>query len=456
MRDISTGDYKKLNLICYAGILAFFVFLAARFPVGLYGDSGQFIEMHMHREPVYPLFLCLFRTIFGEEIYLLIVSWTQNIINAMAAIAFIRFFNKQILSSPVVMVLGSLVMLVPHIMTPLFSQSGIVLSCGIMNESIALPLFYVFLIFTISYAINGKLINLVLSALVALILSMTRGSMMICLIAWMIVVIVRFIVLKKKWYFVAIPLVTLALLMKLRSGLSAGYNYLVNGVAASDMCGNMNLVTNILYASDREAGELIENPVTRDLFYEIYDKADADGLIYHSAESGYYEAIKHLENSHDNLKFNYILQTEQDYYYANVGDDYLERNLFQEETCKDIVGSIWGACIGRWIYRYIGLAINGVTRSVAVVTPYTVIPAVLMVFFALALSIYSVIKRKHVKEAIAMLIILMMLAANACATAILIMCLSRYMIYCFAPFYIGLMTLLMSYYKEWKEKKNEL
>lgn len=448
---------NAFNLICYGIIGAFFVTIAICCPPGIYGDSGQYIDMHMHREPVYPLFLCLFRTIFGTTCYLSVVVWIQNIINAVVTICFLSFFSRRFLFIKFQMVVGTIVLLLPHIMTPLFSKTRLVLTSAILGEAISLPLFYLYLLFLIAYVIDGKKKDMIWSIAFALIISLTRGAMMICMIAWALAVIVRLVFEKKKWYLWFAPVLCLLLLMKLRSGIYLGYNYVVNGVNEANMCGNMNLVTNILYASDREAGECIEDDEVRQIFYEIYDKAEADGLTYKFGGEDAYSRINHLENTHDNLKFNYILQTEQDYFEANYGTDYIERNKFQEETCRVIAFSIWSSCFGRWVFQYLGLAVNGLVRSIAIVTPITVIPVMLLGIASFVLCIYSFIKKRHVKETLTLFVVLIMLAANAFGTATVIMCLSRYMIYSFAPFYLALCEMIVIYFKDWrKEKKNEL
>ena len=137
-------------------------------------------------------------------------------------------------------------------------------------------------------------------------------------------------------------------------------------------------------------------------------------------------------------------------------DEYVAKTKFNEETCRVIAHSIWPACFGRWLLRYAGLSINGVVRSVAVVTPITIIPALAMVLFSLILCIYCLIKKRHVKTSLALLITLMMLAANAFGTATVIMCLSRYMIYCFAPFYMAFSALLIELFTDWRKRRNEL
>ena len=49
-----------------AALLLFFLGMLAVGGVGVYNDSEQYITMHIHREPLYPLFLAFFRVLCGD------------------------------------------------------------------------------------------------------------------------------------------------------------------------------------------------------------------------------------------------------------------------------------------------------------------------------------------------------------------------------------------------------
>ena len=165
MQDIFIGDCSlkvdskdsKFNIVCYTVIGLFFFGIALTCSYGMYGDSGHFVEMHMFREPVYPLFLWMFRSILGKETYLPVVAWAQNIINAICAIVFLRGMYRKYGLRKIVMAAGTLAMLMPHIMTPLFSNTHLVLSCAILGEAICLPLFYPYLMELIFYGTEGRI-----------------------------------------------------------------------------------------------------------------------------------------------------------------------------------------------------------------------------------------------------------------------------------------------------------
>ena len=74
---------KKKSFCILIGLLIFFLGMLAAYGVGVYNDSDQYITMHIHREPLYPLFLAFFRA-FGGEGYLTLVAVAQNILAAIS------------------------------------------------------------------------------------------------------------------------------------------------------------------------------------------------------------------------------------------------------------------------------------------------------------------------------------------------------------------------------------
>ena len=54
------------QVIWLGAFLLFFGILWYVAPIGIYPDSGSYISMQAGREPLYPLFLAFFRTLFHE------------------------------------------------------------------------------------------------------------------------------------------------------------------------------------------------------------------------------------------------------------------------------------------------------------------------------------------------------------------------------------------------------
>ena len=443
---------KKLAL--YAVIIILAVISSMLFPVGLYGDSEQFISMHLQREPVYPLFISLFRLLFHSIDYLRVVVIVQSLLNGFAIIWVLQFTEKRYTITFPVQLLFAIFLLMPHIVSPIFSQTHLILTCGIMNEAIALPLFLFFMTQIMSYVYDGKRKDAVSSIILAFLLSLTRGQMMVTLIVWIIVVSARFIYLKKRLLILLI--IGLGLFAFVARGLVyKSYNYLVNGAFVAGVCDNVNRVTNIIYASDRESGKYIQNEVARELFYEIYDASKEQGLLYTDAPDSLYYGTAHLEAAHDQIKFNYILEICNAYYYDNIGEDYLERNIWVDDRCREMVQGLWNHCFGRWTINYLLLGYNGLCRTIGITHPLIWIPMGLILIFALVLCIRCLKQKRNYKECLLMLVSGLFICGNAFATALFIMCLSRYMVYGFSFFYIALFLLMRGEFKRWTEKRKQ-
>ena len=64
-------------------LLAVFLGMFAVFGPGVYNDSDQYLKMHIHREPLYPLFLAALRTVFPNG-WLIAMGVLQNVFAAVS------------------------------------------------------------------------------------------------------------------------------------------------------------------------------------------------------------------------------------------------------------------------------------------------------------------------------------------------------------------------------------
>ena len=89
------------NIIVLAACLAFnFLFWAFGETI-VTKDAPSYINMVLSREPFYPSFLALFRTIFGAstDTWLIAVTFAQSMLQAVCTYFFIRFFCFKIINS---------------------------------------------------------------------------------------------------------------------------------------------------------------------------------------------------------------------------------------------------------------------------------------------------------------------------------------------------------------------
>ena len=410
---------------------------------GIYNDSNQYIAMHIHREPLYSFFLWIFRSLFGETKYLDIVRFLQNGLAAFSVIWLAESLKKRFDFGQWMEALVCLILLAPHIITPVFSASGLVLSNGVISEALGLPLFYLFTAQCMKMVYTRQRGAALSSLLLSLFLSLVRGQMMFTILLWLVFAGAVVIVEKKKLAKrLLICVVCTALAFGTRTLLVKSYNLVFNGYFINNTFGSVGLLANILYAADEEDAERIADQDARVMFELSYRLAKEQGATYQDAPEGFFNRAAHLEKWHDAIKFEMIEEPWRQLHDREGFIDYIPENMESDRIAATIVKSLLPAVLGRWLYDYLALAYYGLIRSIAVVHP-------LLNWYALTAYLAYIVlaalawRKNHNSNAVWLAAFsLLAVLANVFATSMIIMCLSRYVIYGLPLFYVsGLMLL---------------
>lgn len=410
---------------------------------GIYNDSNQYIAMHIHREPLYSFFLWIFRSLFGETKYLDIVRFLQNGLAAFSVIWLAESLKKRFDFGQWMEALVCLILLAPHIITPVFSASGLVLSNGVISEALGLPLFYLFTAQCMKMVYTRQRGAALSSLLLSLFLSLVRGQMMFTILLWLVFAGAVVIVEKKKLAKrLLICVVCTALAFGTRTLLVKSYNLVFNGYFINNTFGSVGLLANILYAADEEDAERIADQDVRAMFELSYRLAKEQGATYQDAPEGFFNRAAHLEKWHDAIKFEMIEEPWRQLHDREGFTDYIPENVESDRIAATIMKSLLPAVLGRWLYDYLALACYGLIRSIAVVHP-------LLNWYALTAYLAYIVlaalawRKNHNSNAVWLAAFsLLTVFANVFATSMIIMCLSRYVIYGLPLFYVsGLMLL---------------
>lgn len=410
---------------------------------GIYNDSNQYIAMHIHREPLYSFFLWIFRSLFGETKYLDIVRFLQNGLAAFSVIWLAESLKKRFAFGQWMEALVCLILLAPHIITPVFSASGLVLSNGVISEALGLPLFYLFTAQCMKMVYTRQSGAALSSLLLSLFLSLVRGQMMFTILLWLVFAGAVVIVEKKKLAKrLLICVVCTGLAFGTRTLLVKSYNLVFNGYFINNTFGSVGLLANILYAADEEDAERIVDQDARVMFELSYRLAKEQGATYQDAPEGFFNRAAHLEKWHDAIKFEMIEEPWRQLHDREGFIDYIPENVESDRIAATIVKSLLPAVLGRWLYDYLALACYGLIRSIAVVHP-------LLNWYALTAYLAYIVlaalawRKNHNSNAVWLAAFsLLAVLANVFATSMIIMCLSRYVIYGLPLFYVsGLMLL---------------
>ena len=423
-------------------LLIFFLGMFAAYGVGVYNDSEQYITMHIHREPLYPLFLALFRMIAKEDGGLVLAAIVQNVLTAFGIFFLIEYLQKKFSLNRVEELVLLLLELMPHLVTRYVSALGIFLENSVMSEALCIPLFQFFVLFTLRMIFEDDKKDMIWSLLFAWLLSMTRGQLMTTILVWMVAAGFRFIS-RRQYKKLLIPVLAVVCAFGVRSLSVHTYNYFVTGYFMGNTYGPVNTLTNVIYACDREDGEVFEEESREKIFFDqFFEEADALGLNYRYAGESVDERTAYLEGVHDILKFQ-VLEADMSAYYFSLGKvDYYQQSGMSDEMAGKMLRKLLPVCFGQWFYDYLLLCRNGFIRSIAVTHKWINLAA-LVIYLAAAGLMFVVFRKDKSNPAVYMMgFALLFIAANVCATSLTIMCLSRYMIYGFSLFYMALFLLV--------------
>lgn len=430
-------------MIIFLILLLFFLGMFALCGVGVYNDSEQYITMHIHREPLYPLFLAFFRMIVGESAGLAWAAAAQSLLAVFGIFFLIEYLQQKFQLN----LFGELVLLalelMPHLVTRYVSALGIFMESSIMSEALCIPLFQFFSLFMIRMMLEDRRRDTVLGLVFAWLLSMTRTQMMTTILIWTIIAGAK-LVIKRQYKKLLVPIALTVCAFGFRSLAVHTYNYFVTGYFMGNTYGPVNTLTNVIYACDRADGSVFEEgSLERSFFDQFYEEADALGANYsYVKDASLREKTEHLEDHHDILKFQ-VLEAGLSAYYFGLGKvDYYQQSSMSDEMAGKMIRKLLPVCLGQWFYDYLLLCRYGFIRSIAVVHPVINWAALAVYLAALGLSAVTFFKNRQSRAVLVMGLALLFIAANVCAASLTIMCLSRYMIYGFSLFYIAFFLLI--------------
>lgn len=462
-KDRQEGAKQWLLL---GAFLSFFGLLLCFAPIGIYPDSGSYISMQTGREPLYPLFLAFFRFIFREKdtiVWLassgqldsekameLINTWPalrvsmviQSVLAAAACFYMTKVIRNVFRLSWLLTILTALCTLIPYVLTPLASSSHMVLNKAVLTEGITFPLSGIFTGCMIQgiFAREKKGRYYGAAFVLSFMLVLARNQMLVTFAVWCAVIFFE-TVRSRKWKGAVVLLTSFLLFFGGRSMFHKGYNSIVHKGYTGAATGSYNMLTTLLYLSDASDAEALTDGEQKALFVQMHEQMEAEGMTLAQAPEGILNRAYHYEEYYDRIGF----EIQQPCLFGYAG----QKGIPDDQALNEVVRvasqmdrELFPRLPGRYVSNYLACVASGLTRSVSASGMVMGVYSVIIYLLAVILVLYLYKKDRQSKAALLMLFALLMICANVFATALLIMCLSRYMIYNTALFYIaGLMCL---------------
>lgn len=467
--------FDKHNLIYCLIFTLFFGYLFVTGEPVYVGDTFQYENQMIMREPVYALLMQFCRLVSPQHQYWLVILF-QNILAVAANTAVTAFMRNRFRLSTGVSLLFVGILLVPHIMTPVFASTHLVLTNTLMTEGILFSLYPLGFVSLLDMMWTGKPVGIKSFGALALFLlaSLIRGQMMVLFVVWFLVAYVLTVKngiaatdgtrgrrdpfeltenIARQGLIAVLAAVIIA--FAARSVAIHVYNYCEQGLFVDTASGKAMSFANILYVADREDGGAIADDGLRTLFYEMYDRADADQMNYKYAPSGILGRAAYHEMCHDALNFIYFGEPAKRYVGETQGiytDRFQELMIAVDGVAAELCAQLRPEVFGRYARNYLDVAALGFVRTVAYENAVLVWYAVLVYIAAVALTILLWRQNPESRAASFMAVVLLTIVGNVCATALMIQCISRYMIYNLPLFYMAGLLELLELWKIYRER----
>lgn len=433
----------------FLGIAFLFMFLLKGY--GGAGDSESYLTMGITREPVYPLLLWLLQAFWGVDNFFIPLAFIQNVLAAVSCMLLTHYFGAKIFHSNIGKWIAAVILLMPYLMTPIFSRTHLVMTNKVMSEGITLPAYYLFVLFLLKMIYEEiKVKHMVISSIIVLFLVLTRGQLLPAIIILAIVLCVDMI-RKKTYRKLWIPMI-LAIGIYCCSSLITGiYHYCNSGVFTATASSKPMILANALYVSVPEDGLKIKNPDIKAIFDRTYAELDKNRMLAKYADGSLIDKARYHEACHDSISFDYFELIKNDIFVDRMGSNYTEYMIVQDEIAGELTKELLTHNYGRYLKNYIAVCSLGFVRSIAI--DKSILPYYALVMYVVGIMCIIVIweKRGFTNSLFFFIMTYIMIIGFVMSTSLILQCITRYMIYNLPFFYLAGLAVLNDFRKDKKD-----
>lgn len=436
--------------------LIFYVAMCLIYGPQLGADSNGYIHMISAREPVYPLFLKAFRTVFGEAHYLYAVAFAQNLLMAFA-VWYLTMYLKRKFAWKEWM---TYVMIALHFAVALLCQFAAgrasIYPNSILTEGVSLSLWLIFMTFLLKALWEARMRYAVYALLLAAVMTDLRKQMAVGYIVLFGTLLFGWI--GQKGYFKRLAAVAGMILCSILLALGGTrlYNYVMRGEFAQNTR-DMNLVlTTSLYVAEKEDAALIDEPAVRELFVRVMDILEEKECNYRFAGRGWRNLEAHYGAHYDKITIDTTGPMFIEYAVERGFAEGLEAEQEADRMSGVIVSSMLADNLGTYVKVYLASVGNGLINSVAKRNALLDWYALFAYLIYLGLTAVCLMKKETRCAGLFGLTVLISIGVNVGVTAALIFCQTRYMIYNMALFYMAGVLMLYEWAKTLKRKETAL
>lgn len=437
--------------------LLFYLFFAFYDGAVICVDSPSYINMHISREPLYPLFLALLRALFSGQgsLYLTAAAFLQSILAAIAAWSITVFLYRELKLSRILSFSVLFIPLAVSFLCRFGAKRAAMYSNSILTEGIACPLFLIFFRYQLDYWYHQSAKSLMTAALLSFVLSSVRKQMYLTVILLAIAIFITNFRIKKYKRGLWLSLLCSLCIFSCTVLLDYGYNYFVHGTFTAHSSDSRFVETMIFYTSEPEDAERIQDEEVRGLFNEIYEVCDESGYVKHDAGQGWYNRVSHFGDYYDRIQIDTMWPMIEDYVSTHYDVDFISLEKKVDSLTNEIIISLLPSVWPEMLETFCDNFLSGLVTTIAQRNPVLIVYAFLMYCMYIVLLVINIKKEGLSRISILGIVTLLSIILNVAIVSCVIFCQSRYTIYNMPLFYISGLLLLFNVCRTfWRERQS--
>lgn len=385
-------------------------------------DSERFVLFSTITSPLYPWVLAAFRAVFGGANYFFCVALFQNVFLAVASYNLVTFFKKVFKLNNGMYILLSVIIFSTFMVQRFFTSSEMVTSNAILSEGIAIPLYFLYMLFMLRSAVYREKKAYFRAVFFTFLLVITRGQLYWTVLATALVGFRVFVPGEElrglRRLRVRLMPVFLAAAVGMGALLTECTNTLIHGgIFRTGTAGRDVVLATAFFCSDPQDAELFdEGSLERIIFDDVQGYIDEHRAALRYHEGDIFSWYSFFSSTYDPLKTQIVF---------SINEHAEEPVGIWSPLTRGLVAANWRDILGQAVRNfYVGLM-----RSVAVFHRY--INGFVLLFYAYCIGyIFLFRKRQELAAARVMLgTALLCTLLNALFVSFGVFALSRYMFY---------------------------
>lgn len=448
---------NKIHFSAFMLILSliFYLFFAFFDRAVICVDSPDYITMNLAREPLYPMFLALFRFLFhsvSSDFYLLAAVLVQSILAAVAAWSPASYLRREFQLNNALSLLILSISPAVSLLCRFAAKRGSMYSNSILTEGLTISCYLLFFRFLFEYALHHTKKSFFACLLLSFVMISARKQMIFSLV--MLFLCILYVSFTERNYLkgmVTALLCAIGILL-CNAALDMGYNYLLRGEAVRHSSDTRFITTMAFYTAERNDSQYIKDAEIQDLFLNIYDICNEKGYLKKHAGEGWFSRVSHFGDHYDHIQIDTMWPLISAYAIAHYGDDAVSTNLNTDVIMNTLNASVLPHNISKIVGTFFDNFLSGLVTTVAQMRPLLVGYSLLIWLSYILLLIYHLFGRKNYRLSILALLTLISTFLNVGLVSLVIFCQTRYTIYNMALFYISFLLMLYGLFRKSPEK----